>query len=688
MAADRELQARPAGKSYGGGWATVRRRGMCWTRLAAVAGLAWMAVAYASAQDARSERGERQCQSMARTLARMEVSPRTRPEVLAQARERYRQHCDPAAQAAAAPQPAAAPPAPASPAPALRLQTPGRFSDWNRALDGECRPPPPGGEAGDMATRCAQAKIERALLERRLEQAEVDACLAQIRASTAGAERTARQRERAEARHAALGGPAYWAWEGPGGCRLSERVRTTFGTAPESATTVDTAGAQARMCSLDPRLPFCASAATLPLAAHQNEPYWRWQARMHSQCAAQAATGQSRDHCARRVVEQALAERRAAPAAVDTCRARWQAGARDEPEPMSVDQCLLAAAVLEQAATSRVVDVAAARPSSAPPGLNLQGLQRPEMVAPLYAGDLARVPEDVENLRYALTSFGRLNEACPNLGLAGTAMQIAQAQVRRAQDAVMRGLSGRGSAADAATAAGAVNEMAKMLPDCERIVDDEPRREACIAEQKSAFQVQRSAPAVADAGRLIDRHGCTSAQVSRYAQQLGSWLLAPSASRGALAGLDRHPQAPALERLYEQCRRQAGDGVADAWCGCYVRSFAGAPRGTRSARAEVLDAAARSAFVGGLQAWYAPPEVAECEPQRQAIDRWRREQAMGAPAVTACLVQQAPAQVVLLPDLRACRYRSAAGTIELRATQCPPRLQAHEWGSEPVACTP
>jgi hypothetical protein len=49
-------------------------------------------------------------------------------------------------------------------------------------------------------------------------------------------------------------------------------------------------------------------------------------------------------------------------------------------------------------------------------------------------------------------------------------------------------------------------------------------------------------------------------------------------------------------------------------------------------------------------------------------------------------VQQQAAQTLLRPDLLACRYQSAAGTVELRAAQCPARLHAHEWGGEAVSC--
>ena len=650
-----------------------------------------LAILVAAAGQAQEAREERLCQSMARHLERLEASPRTRPETLGRARQQFRQRCEGAAPSPAAP---AAAEAPAPPSSASRPRTPGRFADWNGAIDEQCREWADSNAAG-RRTRCAQLKIDRALDEGRLDRAEVEACMeADAAAATLPARSTgARQRERMASRMESLGGAAYWAWDAHGGCRLAQRVRATFSDpdpsqAPRTVAqggTVSEAEARARLCETDPRLPFCAGTAAPP--GGREQPYWRWQSQAYSRCVAQAAAGAARDQCARNVVERALAEGRAAPAAVDACRSRWQGGARSEPEMMAVEQCLLALALLEQAASSRVAEAASAGAAPAgPPGLSLQGLSRADLVAPLYAGDLAKVPAGAEDLRYMLTSFGRLNESCPNLGLAGTAMQIAQAQVRQTQEAAMRGLSGRGSVADAMTVLGAANEMMKTLPACERIPIAPPRREACMAERDSAFQVQIAPAAVADATRLIERHGCGSAQMTRYAEQLSTWLLAPAGSRGSLAGLDTHPQAPALARLCDHCRRQAGNGVADAWCGCYVRNFANSPRGTRSASAEVLDAAAHSAFIGGPQAWYAPPDIEECEQYRPAIERWRRDQAVGRPVVTACLVQQQPAEVVLARDVKLCRYRGAAGVIELRAAQCPARLHAHEWGSEAVAC--
>lgn len=666
---------------------TTRRRaasagpGLLALGRAAIAGLSWIAALDAAGQTMPDERP---CRSMAQYLQRMEASAHTRPEALARARERYRQQCEAAASATpATPATTAGSPPPEPTVP--RVQTPGRFVEWNAALDTACRQPAPSGDGGSLHTRCAQAKIDRALAEQRLGRAEVDACLAQNPpAGGAATGSSARQRELSDARRTALGGPAYWAWEGQGGCRLVDRVRSTFAEPAGRGTPVDTAAAQTRMCELDPRLPFCAATAARPSPPDGDKPYWRWQHEAYARCVARPSAGRERDHCARSVVEQALAERRVAAAAVENCRSRWQAGPRGEPEMMAIDQCLVGTSLLEQAATSRVIDAAPARAPTWPP-LATQGLSRPDVVLPLYAGESARVPATAEDLRYGLSSFGKLNAACPNLGLAPVALQIAQASLRYTQEALQRGLSGEGSAADAMTALAAFNEMLKTLPDCDRLHDDPPRRAACIAERESAFQVRPSPQAVTDAGRLLEHHGCSSPQILRYSRQLSAWLLQPGASRGTLVGLEHHPQAAALNRVFDNCRRQSGAGTADAWCGCYVRGLASAPRGSRFAPADVLDAAAASAFIGGPQAWYAPPDIEKCEPQRQAIERWQRDQ-MARPFVTACLLQQQPAQTLLRPDLQACRYQSAAGVVELRAAQCPARLHAHEWGGEAAPC--
>jgi len=643
---------------------------------AAVGALGGMAVMAAGGQTTVDER---QCRSMAQYLQRMEASTRTRPQALARARERYRQLCESEA-------PPATNDAPETAEPALaRVQTPGRFTDWNAAIDTACRKSASSGEGGGLHTRCAQAKIDRALAEQRLGQSEVDACMAQSTpASAGGSDRSARQAERAQARRAALGGPAYWAWEGHGGCRLVDRVRSSFAEPAGRANSVDTSTAQANMCALDPRLPFCATAASRSVPAGGDEPYWRWQHSAYSRCLAQPAAGRERDACARSIVDQALAERRVAAVAVQTCRSRWQAGPRSEPETMAINQCLVGMSLLEQAATSRVVDAASVLAAASPP-LTTGGLSRVDMVLPLYAGELQRVPAAAEDLRYGLSAFGRLNAACPSLELAPVAMQIAQASLRESQEALQRGLAGQGSTADAWTVLAAFNEMLKALPDCDLLHDDPPRRAACIAEKESAFQVRPSTQALTDTDRLLQQHGCASAQMRRYSRQLSAWLLLPGASRSTLASLQGHPQAAMLNRLFDNCRRQSGAGTADAWCGCYVRGFSIAPRGSLFAAAEVLDAAAGSAFIGGPQAWFAPPDIENCEPQRQAIERWRRDQAI-TPRVTACLVQQQAAQTLLRPDLLACRYQSAAGTVELRAAQCPARLHAHEWGGEAVSC--
>lgn len=652
------------------------------------AAVALMLAAVADGSAATSD--ERLCRSMAQRLERMAVQARTTPQALADAQARYGQRCEGEAAAPAPELTAQVAPVSSPTTGFARARTEGSFATWNATLDSECRQRPAFGNAAERRTECAQLKIDRAVQERRLDRTEVEACVPPegLQQGPSGRPAASRQADRQVARFASLGGSAYWAWDAPGGCALAQRVRKTF--AASDTTTARAGGddpaaqarAQAQMCELDPRLPFCAATPALQLPA-SDDLYWRWQHQVYSRCTAQAQPGQARDFCARSVVDQALAQRRVAPAAVESCRAQWQGGPRSEPEAMAIDQCLVAAALLEQASTS-----AYTRPPQrrAAPQWAPQGLNRPDIVEALYSGDLSRMPDAAEDGRYALTTFGRLNAACPTLGLSATGVRIAQRMAAETQASAQRALSGRGNLSDLATVLWGANEMLKTLPDCDRWHDDESRRAACVAEKESAFRIDPSRPAAEDVSRLLRQHACTSPQIRRYAEQLSAWLLQPSAARSAMAWARGHPESAALDRMFENCRQQAGDGAADAWCGCYVRGWAGT-RSSRMSPAVVLDAAARSAFVGDPQAWHTPADTESCEPHRRTINLWRRDRAVQRPAVvTACLVQQAPAHTILAPDLQSCRYRSAGGELELRARQCAPQLEARHWGGEAVAC--
>ena len=131
-------------------------------------------------------------------------------------------------------------PAVATTAPTPRVQTPGSFTDWDKAIEAECRA---SGGGPDARTKCAQVKIERAISEGRLTQDEVGACVSDASVSRPGStERGVRQREVQARRQSALGGDALWKWEGREGCALAQRVRLTFA---DSSQTKMTAQAQA-----------------------------------------------------------------------------------------------------------------------------------------------------------------------------------------------------------------------------------------------------------------------------------------------------------------------------------------------------------------------------------------------------------------------------------------------------------
>ena len=145
------------------------------------------------------------------------------------------------------------------------------------------------------------------------------------------------------------------------------------------------------------------------------------------------------------------------------------------------------------------------------------------------------------------------------------------------------------------------------------------------------------------------------------------------------------PKAAEYETIFQNCRRQAGEGVADSWCGCYARKYSQAQSGTRASPVEVMAGAKSSAFVGEETAWFTPPDLSDCAALRQEVSTWRTW-ALPSQRVTACLAREGPASNSLSPDMKACRYRTGWGEIEVRQALCAPRLFAHQWGGEPVSC--
>jgi len=188
----------------------------------------------------------------------------------------------------------AAPPAPeptAAPSgPVTRAKTPGYFVDWDRALTARCDASTPDGR-----TRCAQLKIDTAVAENRLSQAEVDACRpVTARGSTPREpERAKSQRELQDSRLASLGGDAYWKWSNSAGCQLAEQVQQTFAAvAPPPVVQVLAPGENdLKMCEINKQHPDCKSAIAIP-----RQSYRHWETRAYAACIQAGAQGKERDH--------------------------------------------------------------------------------------------------------------------------------------------------------------------------------------------------------------------------------------------------------------------------------------------------------------------------------------------------------------------------------------------------------
>lgn len=192
--------------------------------LAGLFGSLWQAPVVAADQSAALTR---HCMQLARANAWVAAQGERGARRLMQGEANYSRSCsmfgDWRALIAGAPSTAPAAPRIEEPSPSVaptaptpRVQTPGSFTDWDKAIEAECRV---SGGGPDARTGCAQVKIERAISEGRLTQDDVVACVPDASVSRPGStERSVRQREVQARRQSALGGDALWKWEDREGC--------------------------------------------------------------------------------------------------------------------------------------------------------------------------------------------------------------------------------------------------------------------------------------------------------------------------------------------------------------------------------------------------------------------------------------------------------------------------------------
>ncbi|HQT01219.1 MAG TPA: hypothetical protein PL023_13025 [Thiobacillus sp.] len=555
-----------------------------------------------------------------------------------------------------------------------RVRTPGTYGDWLEPLDEQgCR--------GNNAERdaCAEKIIATALAEGRLAQAEVDACRNPFAAASSRNARTAEiQQRRREALPSELRKPERGAWEtwrrDTPDCRLESKVSASFTDRSKSPSRMQNRPATPgdRDCGLNvvdpPRCDF-ADALVKP-------GYEHWEARAHEQCVRRDPLARSeRGYCTRKVIERALAEKQISKSVYEQCRRAAAAGGD------TVNICLEARAILDRVGTSKVVSK---RTPAAPPRVDLSGYKQSALIRAIQHRDWSNAP--FAERAYGVTLFMRLGAACPNLGHADTLPRLIQRWQNAPRETAARLLSGQGTARDLTQLLIDAEQIFGGLENCDRLPAFSSEREQCEQNRAARRNTPASPYGEHDARRWLTKNACASPVTTHFSQRLTEWLFLDDAARGSMSWAANHPRRRELSALFEHCRLQAGDGVADAWCGCYVRQFAAIQQDdTRFRNAAVLAANRASAFVGD-GAWFNQFGGGDaCSAHTERIAQWRRGQS-ARPRVTACLVAQTPAPARLTPGTEACRYRTAWGELLFYDTTCRDRLYAHQWGSEPVAC--
>lgn len=546
------------------------------------------------------------------------------------------------------------------PAGFTRVRTPGTYGDWLEAFDHQgCR--------GNDAERdaCAEKILATALAEGRLAQAEIDACRAPPAARPPRNARAAEiQQRRMESLPPNLRNRERGAWDiwrlKTRDCQLETRVSASFTDRNHIPSRMQNRPATPgdRDCGLNvvdpPRCDF-ADALVKP-------GYEHWEARAHEQCVRRDPLARSeRGYCTRKVIERALAEKQIARPAYDRCLQAQQQGG----EPINL--CLEAHAIRDRVSSSRIVS---RKPERAAPRVDFGGYRKPAVLHAIQHREWSNAPFAERD--YGVTLFVRLGAACPNLGYAEVTPRLADhlSRTRASNPAQLL--------IDLAGTFGG-------LENCERKPAFSHEREQCERDRETRRNTPPSPDGEHDARRWLAKNACTSPATTHFGQRLTEWLFLDEAARGSMNWAATHPRRRELTALFDHCRTQAGDGGADAWCGCYARQFAAIRQDdTRFRNAAVMDATRASAFVG-QNAWFNQFGGDTCGPHEERISLWRRGQS-ARPRVTACLVAQAPAPERLTPDSKACRYRTAWGEILLYDTACRDRLYAHQWGSDPVAC--
>ena len=552
--------------------------------------------------------------------------------------------------------------APAQQSPS-RVRTAGTFDTWNSAINTSSCQAPTGGHTRDSVTQCAQVKLDNAVAEGRLSRQEVDRCLVAP-----------------DRRAAHLGGAAFWAWSEDGVCKLQLVVKDTFEPEVRVAQAPAPTPAPSSRSSRCPPLMECGP----PKDITGENSYRAWIYKVFLNCAGSRPSKDKMDSCQRQVVAIAFDKERISNAAMSACRVEW--GKSPTPNDFQfIYNCLDERAFQEEASTSSVVE---ARPAPPAPQLVRGAFRRPEIIAALVAGNLGAAPiKNDADAAYYLSTFSGLNTACPSLDLFAVQIEL----IKRAQQSMNQSL--RRATQGTATMDDFPNVMLAFaavvgVEDCDD-KQDYREREECKRKEERQANTPLSADAAADVKRFLEARSCSHPETLALSKGTTDFLLFAPGGGPGMDWVRGNPLERSLTTLFQNCRRQSRLGTADAWCACYAQKL-GEPGSTVVApdpkRLALRAATYQSAFVGTKATYYEFVGVGDCDKYKASITRFRQSESTKR-NVSACLASEAPIPEAFTPELKACRYRTSFGQIEVRSPVCRSAILTSEWGGEPVACS-
>ena len=413
--------------------------------------------------------------------------------------------------------------------------------------------------------------------------------------------------------------------------------------------------------------------------AKPGESFSDWATYAYSACVNLPADrqGNDRDYCPRTVVATALQLGLISDAAIARCRSAPPLNPQ-QSEAQSIYTCLDRGAFNEASERSSIVQ--SSPPSNKAPALDTRGLAKPTLVAAIHAADWAGVPPSDLDGVYFLETFRQLSAQCPALVSEASLLQLEASIAAGNMASVSRTMAGQGSSQDMAIT---LWGMAKgfSYDDCSQLSGYD--YEQCQAHNEQLDQPLVSPEARHDVQLLVQRYGCGQ-EVATYAYNFNQSRSLKYRQLGARYFIDnmRNPGDVAKYRqVFENCAHQAGDGAADAWCGCYVRGLS-LVRGGYANPPEAVAAASRSAFFKGIS--YVPSDAGEClRAGEEMIASWRSSH---APFTTACLVATASASTSTTPGLMQCEYQTAWGKIIVHDQHCAQAVSSTTWGDVPISC--